>query len=100
MPNRNIRTNDKGICIMRHMEDAVVLDVGPLPDPNVMNVSTNYRVEPHTAVPADLNVTNNLGPLSDEHRRVDSWLDSPVWDYHLPDASTYFGGRHPGLFHF
>lgn len=47
------------------VQDASVLDVRPLADADVIDVSANHRVEPDTAFLADDDIADDLGALGD-----------------------------------
>ena len=47
------------------MQDASILNIGPLADADVIDVSADHRIEPDTAFFADDDVADDLGALGD-----------------------------------
>ncbi len=57
--NRHIITNDQGVGVMRHMQHAEILDIGPIPHPNIMYITSDHSIEPDTALFPQNDVTNH-----------------------------------------
>ncbi len=51
---------------------AIVLNVRPVTNANVIHVASEDRVAPHRGLLADMNVADDLGALIDVGRRVDA----------------------------
>jgi hypothetical protein len=65
VPDRYLISHDQGIFPPRDVKDASVLDICSPPDPDVIDVATNYCVEPYTAFIADCHIADHLGAIYD-----------------------------------
>src|SRR5206468_2545069 len=67
MPDRDFLGHDGWPGVVGDMEHAVVLDVRPRSDADVIDVAAKDGAEPDRAVVADLDVADERGVLGDEH---------------------------------
>jgi hypothetical protein len=63
---------------MRYVEHAIVLDIRPFSNADVMDVASYHAVEPNAAVSADRDVTDDSCPFRKEYRRVDLRLYTAI----------------------
>jgi hypothetical protein len=76
VPDRDIVADHERVGIMRHMQHAEVLDVGPMTDPDVIDVASDDCVEPGATVLSHDDVADDHSGLFDKARVWDSGLDA------------------------
>lgn len=73
MAYRDLRTDGERCLSGCYMEDGKVLNIRPLTDANRVNVTSNDRIEPNTAMLSDLDVTDYRTALRKKDRCMDPW---------------------------
>jgi hypothetical protein len=58
MSDRHIITHNNGM-ILRHMENASILNICPLPNLHTVNISSQHRLVPHTCMGRNENIADN-----------------------------------------
>lgn len=80
MADGYIRSDAQCISLVSHVEDAVVLDVRPLSDSNIVHVATHNRIEPDTAIFPDFHIADDSSALCDKNRFVKFGADASIWN--------------------
>src|ERR1051325_1508082 len=100
VPDGDLFPDTEGKFRMRHMEEAAVLDIGSLSDPDRVDVSPDDGVEPDAGILPDLHVADDLGACAEEGGFVDRRGGSAVGVNHFSGPPGARGGTQPPRFHF
>src|SRR6202040_3603886 len=72
VPDRDAVANRRGMRSVHHVDHGAVLDVRAAADANPVHIAPDDDRHPHTALLADLDVTDHLRTVVDERGRVDA----------------------------
>ena len=84
MADRDTIAEHQRIRVVGHVQNAEILDVGPIADTDVMDVPANDRVEPDAGLLADDDISDHQGRFLDEGAFWDGRSDSLKGSDHRP----------------
>ncbi|OLC42162.1 MAG: hypothetical protein AUH74_04585 [Nitrospirae bacterium 13_1_40CM_4_62_6] len=76
VPDRHVISQDRRVRVMGHVHHAEVLNIGPLPDPDGVDIAAYHRVEPDARLLADHHIPDHDRGLLDEGGGRDRRLDA------------------------
>ncbi len=78
MTDRHTGTNRERKLAVRYVEHAIILDIRPLSNANVVDISSHHTVEPHATFSSYGHIANDSCPVRQEHRIVNLRPDAPI----------------------
>src|SRR5688572_21328621 len=82
MPNRDLAFENRRLIARVNVKYAMVLDVGPCADADMVDVTTKYRAEPDTCFFTYLDIPDDDRIVRDERSFVDLWMIFSEWFDH------------------
>jgi len=81
MPHGHVITDYRRMRLIGDMDDCSVLDIGPITDPDKIDITPDDNLEPDARCGTDDNITDYRRIRHNQYGRIDPGSFSTMWKY-------------------